>query len=126
MSRGDLTDAQWKRRQPLLPPQRPIKGSKGGRPAQDHRRIINGMLWIDRTGAPWRDLPEHYGPWSTIATRFYRWTKTGLWERILSTLQAQADANGEVDWDAHYVDGTVIRAHQHAAGAKKGTQRLRP
>ena len=64
MSRGDLTDAQWARLQPLLPPQRPAKGSKGGRPAEDQRRIINGMLWIDRTGAPWRDLPELFGKWS--------------------------------------------------------------
>ena len=126
MSRRDLTDAQWKRLQPLLPPQRHGKGSKGGHPAEDHRRIINGMLWIDRTGAPWRDLPECYGPWSTISTRFYRWTKIGLWDRILSALQEQADAKGELDWEAHYVDGSVIRAHQHAAGAKRGTQRLRP
>ncbi len=125
MSRGDLTDAQWQRLEPLLPEQRPAKGSKGGRPAEDHRRIINGMLWIDRTGAPWRDLPTRYGPWATVATRFYRWTKSGLWERILHTLQAQADARGELDWDAHYVDGTVIRAHQHAAGAKGGTQSVK-
>ena len=125
MSRGDLTDAQWQRLEPLLPEQRPANGSKGGRPAEDHRRIINGMLWIDRTGAPWRDLPTRYGPWATVATRFYRWTKSGLWERILHTLQAQADARGELDWDAHYIDGTVIRAHQHAAGAKGGTQSVR-
>ena len=126
MSRGDLTDAQWARLEPLLPSQRPSKGSKGGRPAEDHRRIINGMLWIDRTGAPWRDLPERYGPWSTIATRFYRWVKSGLWDRILAALQTQADAAGDLDWETHYVDGTVIRAHQHAAGAKKGTQKLKP
>ncbi len=125
MSRGDLTDAQWQRLEPLLAEQRPANGSKGGRPAEDHRRIINGMLWIDRTGAPWRDLPTRYGPWATVATRFYRWTKSGLWERILHTLQAQADAGGELDWDAHYVDGTVIRAHQSAAGAKGGTRSVR-
>jgi transposase len=83
------------------------------------------MLWLDRTGAPWRDLPERYGPWATVATRFYRWTKTGLWDKLLSALQAQADAKGELDWEAHYVDGSVIRAHQHAAGAKRGTQRPR-
>ncbi len=120
-----MTDAQWERLQPLLPPQRHSKGSKGGRPAEDHRRIINGMLWIDRTGAPWRDMPECYGPWSTISTRFYRWVKIGLWDRILAAVQTQADAAGELDWDTHYVDGTVIRAHQHAAGAKKGTQKLK-
>ena len=84
-----MTNAQWRRLESLLPEQRPAKGSKGGRPAEDHRRIINRMLWIDRTGAPWRDLPTRYGPWATVATRFDRWTKTGLWERILHTLQAQ-------------------------------------
>ena len=123
MSRGDITDAQWERLEPLLPPQRPPTGSKGGRPAEDHRRMINGMLWIDRTGAPWRDLPERYGPWSTVSTRFYRWVKVGLWDRVLTAVQTQADAAGELDWDTHDVDGTVIRAHQHAAGAQKGTQK---
>lgn len=125
MSRGDLTDAQWQRLEPLLLEQRPAKGSKGGRPAEDHRRIINGMLWIDRTGAPWRDLPARYGPWATVATRFYLWTESGLRERILHTLQAQADARGELDRGAHYVDGTVIRPHQHAADATGGTRSVR-
>jgi transposase len=125
MSRGDLTDAQWRRKEPLLPEHRPAKGSKGGRPAEDHRRITNGMLRIDRTGAPWRALPTRYGPWAAVASRFYRWTKSGLWERILHALQAQADARGELDWDAHYVDGTVIRAHQLPAGAIGGTQSVR-
>jgi transposase len=96
MSRGDLTDAQWQRREPRLPAQRPANGRQGGRPAEDHRRIINGMLWIDRTGAPWRDLPTRYGPWATVATRFSRWTTSGLWERIPHTLPAQADATGGV------------------------------
>jgi transposase len=88
----------------------------------DHRRTLNGMLWIDRTGAPWRDLPERYGPWATVATRFYRWCKIGLWDRILAALQTEADAAGALDWATHYVDGTVIRAHQHAAGARGGTR----
>ena len=126
MSRGDLTDTQWERIQPLLPPERPPKGSKGGKPYGDHRRITNGMLWIDRTGAPWRDLPERYGPWSTVSTRFYRWCKIGLWDRILAALQTEADAAGALDWETQYVDGTSIRAHQHAAGAKGGARTLRP
>ena len=121
-----MTNAQWERLAPLLPPQRAAKGSKGGRPAEDHRRIINGLLWLDRTGAPWRDMPERYGPWSTLSSRFYRWRQQGIWQRILDTLQQAADAAGTVDWEVHYVDGTVIRAHQHAAGAKGGTQILRP
>jgi transposase len=115
MNRGDLTNTQWERLQPLLPPQKP----KTGRPAVDHRRILNGMLWILRTGAPWRDLPERYGPWRTVASRFYRWQQAGVWERLFSAVQAQADADGQINWDVQYVDGTIIRAHQHAAGAKK-------
>ena len=119
MNRGDLTNTQWEQLQPLLPPQKP----KTGRPAVDHRRILNGILWILRTGAPWRDLPERYGPWRTVASRFYRWRRAGIWERIFAAAQAQADREGKIDWEVHYVDGTVVRAHQHAAGAKKGIQR---
>jgi transposase len=83
--------------------------------------MINGMLWVERTGAPWRGLPERYGKWSSIASRFYRWQKAGIWDKILATLQAQADAAGQLNWEVHYVDGSVIRAHQHAAGAKHST-----
>jgi transposase len=122
MNRGDLINTQWERLQPLLPPQKP----KIGRPAVDHRRILNGMLWILRTGAPWRDLPERYGPWRTVASRFYRWQRAGIWAQLLAAVQAQADAAGQINWHVHYVDGTMIRAHQHAAGAKKGLQRPRP
>ena len=86
---------------------------------KDHRPIVNGILWILRTGAPWCDLPTEYGPWQTIVTRFYRWVKAGVWSRVLQELQWQADAAGELDWSLHHVDGTVIRAHQHAAGAQK-------
>ena len=78
------------------------------------------MLWIDRTGSPWRDLPECYGPWRTIASRFYRWQKAGGWDRILKALQSQKDQEGELDWEVHYLDATIVRAHQHAAGAKGG------
>ena len=125
MHRGDLTDAQYARLKPLLPPRRPTKGSKGGRPRNDDRPIINGILWILRTGAPWPDLPARYGPPSTVSTRLYRWKKAGIWDRILAAVQAAADAAGELDWETHHVDATVIRAHQHAAGAKKGTHKRR-
>jgi transposase len=118
MHRGDLTNEQWERLEPLLPPQKPHTG----RPAEDHRRILNGILWILRTGAPWADLPERYGPWKTVATRFYRWRKAGIWDRLFAAVQQQADAEGRIDWEVHYVDGTVVRAHQHAAGAKKGAR----
>jgi transposase len=118
MNRGDLTKTQWERLQPLLPPQKP----NTGRPAVDHRRILNGMLWILRTGAPWRDLPERYGPWRTVASRFYRWQQAGIWERLFSAVQSQADADSQINWDVQDVDGPIIRAHQHAAGAKKKIQ----
>ena len=119
MHRGDLTNAQWERLQPLLPPQKP----KTGRPAVDHRRVLNGMLWILRTGAPWHDLPERYGPWRTVASRFYRWQKAGVFQQPFDTLKRQADATGQLDWDVHFIDSTIVRAHQHAAGAKKGMPR---
>src|ERR671933_811929 len=117
MCRHDLPDQQYERLEPLLPPERPPKGSQGGRPFVSHRRTSNGLLWLDRTGAPWRDIPERYGPWQTLASRFYRWREHGLWQRILDALQQQADEEGLLDWEIHYVDGTVIRAHQHASGA---------
>jgi transposase len=118
MRRGELTDEQWEKLSPLLPPQKP----RTGHPAKDHRLIVNGILWILRTGAPWRDLPERYGPWQTVASRFYRWQRAGIWHRILLQLQQQADGEGHVDWHIHSVDATIIRAHQHAAGAKGGSQ----
>lgn len=114
MNRHDLTDKQWERLQGLLPPQKPPTG----RPNLDHRIVINGILWIARTGAPWRDLPAGYGIWSSVASRFYRWRKAGLWQRVLEALQEQDDAVGRIDWEVHFVDGTIVRAHQHAAGAK--------
>ena len=118
--RHELTDAQWTRIAPLLPPR------KAGRVRQDDRRLINGILWKLATGVPWRDLPERYGPWATVYTRFRRWTKAGVWDRLLAAVPQQADAAGQLDWELHFVDGTVIRAHQHAAGAKGGTRRRKP
>src|SRR5918993_926273 len=112
--RHELTETQWTKIQPLLPPERPAVG----RPNSDHRPVLNGILWRLKTGAPWRDLPERYGKWETVYSRFRRWQQAGVWDRILATLQQQADADGQVDWLLHFVDGTVVRAHQHAAGAK--------
>lgn len=108
--RGDLTDKQWQKLQPLLPPQK----AHTGQPALDHRRIINGILWLHRTGAPWRDIPERYGKHSTISSRFYRWRTEGLWQRIWENLMQQADLEGNIDWEVSFVDSTVVRAHQHA------------
>ena len=119
--RHELTDAAWERLAPWLPPERPATG----RPSNPHRVVVNGILWKLRTGAPWRDLPERYGPWASVHTRFRRWRLAGVWDRVLAAVQTQADAEGKLDWSVHYLDGTVIRAHQHAAGAKGGPLRPR-
>jgi transposase len=114
--RHELTDDQWGRLAPLLPPQRP----RTGRPAKDHRTVLNGILWILRTGAPWRDLPDRYGAWQTVYSRFRRWREAGIWDRVLTALQTEAAHEGTLDDTLAMVDGTSIRAHPHAAGAKKG------
>ena len=111
--RHELTDRQWERLEPLLP-----KPRRGPQP-QDRRRLVNAILWLDKTGAPWRDLPERYGPWQTVASQYYRWLHAGVWEQVLAALQAQGDQQGQLDWQLHHVDSTVIRAHQHAAGARR-------
>lgn len=116
MRRHELTDEQWRRLAPLLPPEQPARG----RPNHDHRRLLNGILWRLRSGALWRDLPERYGPWETVYSRFRRWQMAGVWDRILTVLQAEGDAAGALDWSLHFVDGSVVRAHQHAAGQKRG------
>jgi transposase len=122
MESNDLTEARWERLRPLLPPQKP----RTGRPARDHRTVLNCILWVLRTGCPWRALPERYGSWKTVSSRFYRWARAGIWNRVLAALQRQADVEGRLDWSLHFVDSTVVRAHQHAAGAKGGTRKLRP
>jgi transposase len=118
--RHEFTDAEWEHLMPLLPPR------KAGRVRADDRRILNAIRWKLATGAPWRDLPERYGPWQTVYTRFWRWSRSGLFDRLFAAIQRQADAAGEIDWELHFVDGTVIRAHQHAAGAKGGTRKPKP
>jgi hypothetical protein len=79
-------------------------------------------LWLLRTGAPWRDVPERYGAWRTVASRFYRWRRAGIWQRLFESVQQQADVAGQLNWGVHYVDGTIVRAHQHAAGSPKGAE----
>ncbi|MFF9771914.1 IS5 family transposase [Streptomyces sp. NPDC014636] len=112
MGRGDLTNAEWRRLEPLLPP----IGLRGGRWA-DHRRVVNGVLYRVRTGVQWRDLPERFGPWLTVYKRHRRWSGDGTWQRLLTRLQAEEEAVGRVDWNVA-VDSTAVRAHQHAAGAR--------
>ncbi|WP_371665216.1 IS5 family transposase [Streptomyces sp. NBC_01241] len=114
MARGDLTDTQWARPEPLLP-----RGKKPGRPSIWMRRqLIDGIRFRTRTGAPWRDVPERYGPWGRVYDLFRRWQRDGTWQQIFAELQAQADARKLITWDID-VDSTVCRAHQHAAGARK-------
>lgn len=115
MRRHELTDDQWERLAPLLPPQRPATG----RPNTDHRTILNGILWILRTGAPWRDLPERYGNWKTVYSRLRRWQEAGIWDRILTELQRDGAHDDQIDGAVTMIDSTSIRAHQHAAGARK-------
>lgn len=112
--RADLTDALWAVLEPLLP-----IGKKPGRPPKwSKRQLIDGIRWRVRAGAPWRDVPPRYGPWQTVYGLFRRWQRNGTWKRILTALQARADAAGLITWDVS-VDSTVARAHQHAAGARK-------
>jgi transposase len=114
VGRGDLTEAQWARLEPLLP-----VGIKSGRPpVHSKRQLIDGIRWRTRAGVPWRDVPERYGPWETVYGLFRRWQRDGTWQDILTKLQAHADADGLITWDVS-VDSTVNRAHQHAAGARK-------
>jgi transposase len=115
MARGDLTDTQYERLRPLLP----TSLGKPGRNYEDHRTVINGILWRLRTGAPWRDIPPRYGPWQTCYDRLVRWRRAGVWAQILQALQGQADQAGHLEWRVVSVDSTVVRAHQHAAGARR-------
>lgn len=115
MAHGDLTDQQWDQIAPHLPPER---SGKRGHPYNSHRPVVNGILWIDRTGAPWRDLPERYGPWQTCYDRFLRWQRQGVWQQVLQALQAAQDAKALLDWDGCALDSTSIKAHPHAAGAR--------
>src|SRR3954463_15029081 len=118
MHRHQLTDEQWD----LVKEFVPQKDSAMGRPPADSREMLDGIMWWLRTGAPWRDLPERYGPWKTVYDRFNRWRKDGTYERIIERLQVQLDEDGKIDWDLWCVDGTSIRASGAAAGAgdKKG------
>lgn len=111
--RHELTDQQWAQIEPYLP------GRKGdpGRSGQDNRRFINAVFWVAKTGAPWRDLPERLGRWNTQYQRFNRWRQRGVWPKIFEAL------GGDPDLEHLLLDSTIVRAHQHAAGAKKGRKR---
>ena len=103
--------------EPLLPPQKPWTG----RPSHEHRTLLNGILWILRTGAPWRDLPERYGKWTTVYSRFQRWRKKEVWQRVLSELQSLADQQGQLDWGVQFEDGTDCACPSTCCRGKKST-----
>ena len=115
MRRHELSDARWA----LIADLMPRNQGRGGR-WREHRRIVNGMFWKLNTGAPWRDIPERYGPWQTIYDRFVRWRADGTLDRLLERLQLRLGEAGRIDWDLWCIDGTVIRASRAAAGARKG------
>jgi len=112
VARGDLTNEQWVKLEAVLP------SVRMGRPPRDRRVVINAIRWRVRTGSPWRDMPERYGPWETAYGLFRQWQRDGIWAEVLTRLQAQADAAQIITWDVS-VDSTICRAHQHAAGARK-------
>ncbi|MFI6910460.1 IS5 family transposase [Nonomuraea sp. NPDC050394] len=118
MKRHDLTDEEWERLAPLLP----VNPRQGGRWA-DHRTVINGVFFRTRTNITWRDLPSCYGNWKTVYNRHRRWSMDGTWGKLLDGLRAGCDAAEGADWTVS-VDSTVVRAHQHAAGARHAPPRL--
>jgi transposase len=111
MPRKILRDEQWNRIEALLPG----KVSDPGRTGADNRRFVEAVLWIARTGSPWRDLPKAFGPWNSVYKRFARWSDSGVWHRVFEELAKDAD------FEEVFLDSTIVRAHQHAAGAAKKT-----
>jgi transposase len=106
-----MSDEEWEFFEPFVIE----RGPKRGRPPGDHRVVLDGVFWIARTGAPWRDLPEDFGKWGTVYRQFRRWTVSGIWDVLLATLNDSGAGQDSVQM----IDSTIIRAHQHAAGAKK-------
>lgn len=117
-NRYELSDEQWDLISDLFPPER-----GKGRPYRPHRGMVNAMMWILNTGAPWRDLPERYPPWKTVFNRFNRWRKEGLFNKIIERLQLRMNEDGYIDVELWFIDGSNVRAHAAAAGGgKKGVQ----
>ena len=114
MIRGLMTDEEWAIFTPFLT----TASSRGGRPPKNHRHRLDGILWICRTGAPWRDLPAAFGKWNSVWKQFRRWCESGVWDLLL---QALADSGGALDM-LQMIDSTIIRAHRCAAGEKTEEQ----
>ena len=115
---AELSDEVWRRIEPLLP----CSDGLRGRPFRNHRQVVEGIVFRYRTGVPWRDLPERFGPWQTVWKRHHRFATDGTWDRLLAAVQADAQAAGEIDWNVS-VDSTIARAHQHSATARRDTGR---
>lgn len=115
MSRLGLSNDQWERIQPLLPG----KNSDPGVTARNNRLFVDAVLWVARTGAPWRDLPETYGHWHRVYVRYSRWSRKGVWVQMMEALAAEADL------EYLMVDGSIVRVHQHGA-AKKPARTTKP
>lgn len=113
MHRHALTDEQWRRLQNVLPPQR-----TGPSAVRGDRLFIEAVLYRAKTGLPWRDLPERFGPWKSVYNRFANWARKGHWDSIFRELQIEVDGTGSI------VDGSVIRAHQDASGGKGGSNEM--
>ena len=115
-----LSDEQWQQIEDLLPPNQ----QRGGQ-WKDHRLMIDAILWVLSDGGRWRNVPERFGPWQTVYDRFRKWCREGFWDRLLRRLQARRMQDGAIDWSLFAIDGTVIRAHQSAAGAGEKNLRWR-
>ncbi|GFI15159.1 hypothetical protein IMSAG249_00404 [Lachnospiraceae bacterium] len=110
----ELTDDEWNRIADLVPPE---NTGKQGRPRKSNRVILNGIIWIARSGAPWCDLPERYGPWETVYSHFRKWTEDGILD---NTFRLDAEL------EELSLDGSIVQVHQHSAGAKKGGLQTKP
>ena len=117
--RGDLNESQWRRLRSLLPAQKPPVG----RPSTIIAESSMASCGLSERGHLGETCPNAMGHGETVSGRFYRWRKQGLWQQILQKLQQLADAKGQLDWELHHVDGSVIRAHQHGSGGKEGGDR---
>ncbi len=115
MKRHELMDEQWALIEPLVP----LSNARTGRPPRDRRILLNGIFWILHTGAPWRDLPERFGPWQTVYHHFAKWRREGIFAEIIEALQITLDERGLIDWDLWCIDGANVRAWRAAAGAGK-------